>query len=88
MFLLPRKFPQRYGESTFRLEGRWLKFFTIGGAVMFAALIIGGCISDPLSGAYLVILILTGLVYYFGRKRQLCRRGTSIEDKLKKIEEL
>jgi len=37
---------------------------------------------------YLVILVLTGLVYYFGRKRQLRRKGISIEDRLKKIEEL
>lgn len=88
MFLLPRKFPQRYEAATFRLRGRWLTFFTIGGAVLFGALIIGGCIGDPLSGVYLVILILTGLVYYFGRKRQLRRKGISIEDRLKKIEEL
>ncbi|MCK4722241.1 MAG: APC family permease, partial [Dehalococcoidia bacterium] len=88
MFLLPRRFPQRYEEATFRLRGRWLTFFTIGGAVLFGALIIGGCIGDPLSGVYLVILILTGLVYYFGRKRQLRRKGISIEDRLKKIEEL
>ena len=88
MYLLPRKFPQRYRESTFRLEGFWLTFFTVGGAFLFAALIICGCINDPLSALYLVVLVITGLGYYFARRWQLRRRGISIEDGLKKIEEL
>jgi APA family basic amino acid/polyamine antiporter len=95
MFVLPRKMPERYAQSTFKLKGFWHPFFTLGGAILFAILILWGFISgylaDPITGWYpalaLVILVVTGLLYYYLRRWQLRRRGIAIEDKLKKVEE-
>jgi len=95
MFVLPRKMPERYAQSTFKLKGFWHPFFTLGGAIIFGGLIIWGFISgylaDPKTGWYpalaLVILVVTGLLYYYLRRWQLRRRGIAIEDKLKKVEE-
>jgi len=95
MFVLPRKMPERYAQSTFKLKGFWHPFFTLGGAIIFAGLIIWGFISgylaNPKSGWYpalaLVILVITGFLYYYLRRWQLRRQGIAIEDKLKKVEE-
>jgi len=52
---------------------------------------ISGYLADPKTGWYpalaLVILVVTGLLYYYLRRWQLRRRGIAIEDKLKKVEE-
>jgi len=87
MFLLPRKMSQRYEASTVKLKGFWHPFFTIGGACIFSIFIVLGCVNDPMAAIYLTILIITGLIYYYARRWQLRRRGVSLEDRLKKIEE-
>ncbi len=95
MYVLPRKMPERFEQSPFKLKGFWHPFFTLGGAILFAVLIlwgfISGYITDPSSGwqpaLALVVLVITGFLYYYLRRWQLHRRGISIEDKLNKVQE-
>ncbi len=87
MFVLPRKMRERYDASSFKLRGFWHPFFTIGGTLIFAALIIIGCVNDPMAAAYLAILIVTGVIYYYARRWQLRKQGISIEQRLSKVEE-
>jgi len=95
MFVLPRKMPERFEQSPFKLKGFWYVFFTLGGAILFAVLILWGFISgymkDPSTGwqpaLALIILVITGYLYYYLRRWQLRNRGINIEDKLKKVEE-
>lgn len=95
MYVLPRKMPQRFEQSPFKLKGFWYKFFTLGGSILFAVLIVWGFISgyiqDPSTGwqptLALVCLVVTGYLYYYLRRWQLRRKGVNIEDKLNKVEE-
>jgi APA family basic amino acid/polyamine antiporter len=88
MFLLRGKMPDRYQAATFKLKGFWLPFFTIGGAVIFTVLMIIGFISSPIAGAAILMLIITGVIYYYLRRWQLKRRGLRLEDRLSKVEEI
>lgn len=87
MFLLPRKMKDLYDAAPFKLKGFWQPFFTLGGAFMFAALILIGCVNDPMSAVYFAILIVTGIVYYYARRCQLKAKGISIEERLDNIEQ-
>jgi Flp pilus assembly protein TadB len=87
MFLLPRKMPERYEAATFKLKGFWLPFFTIGGAVLFSGLIVVGFVTSPIAGAAIVVLVITGIIYFYLRRWQLRRRGVQLEDRLSRVEE-
>jgi basic amino acid/polyamine antiporter, APA family len=95
VFQMREKMPERYEKARFKIKGFWFSFFTIGGAIVFGGLILWGFISgylaDPKTGwqpaLALIILVVTGLLYYYLRKWQLAKRGINIEDKLKKVEE-
>jgi APA family basic amino acid/polyamine antiporter len=95
VYLMRSKMPDRYEQSTFKLKGFWFSFFTLGGAIVFGALIlwsfIAGYMADPKTGWYpslaLVILLVTGLMYYYLRRWQLRKQGIKLEDKLNKVEE-
>ena len=96
MYLLPKKMPERFEQSPFKLKGFWHPFFTLGGAILFGILILWGFISgyltDPSSGwqptLALIILVITGFMYYYLRRWQLSKRGIAIEDKLKQVREI
>jgi len=96
MYLLPKKMPERFEQSPFKLTGFWHPFFTLGGAILFGILILWGFISgymtDPSSGWYpalaLVVLVITGFMYYYLRRWQLGKRGIAIKDKLKQVREI
>ena len=68
---------------------------SLGGALIFAGLIIYGFIqqylADPQTGWYpamaLIILIITGIAYYYLRRWQLRRLGIDITVILKRVEE-
>jgi APA family basic amino acid/polyamine antiporter len=95
VYLMRSKMPERYNQSTFKIQGFWFSFFTLGGAIIFGGLIIWGFISgylaDPKTGwqpaLAFIILVVTGLLYYYLRKWQLSKSGINIEDRLKKVEE-
>jgi len=88
--------PDRFEQSTFKLKGFWHPFFTLGGAIIFGLLILWGFISgylaDPTSGwqpaLALIILVVTGFLYYYFRKWQLSKKGIAIEDQLKHVREI
>jgi APA family basic amino acid/polyamine antiporter len=88
MFLLRKKMPERYEAATFKLKGFWLPFFTIGGAVLFIGLIIVGFVTSPVAGAAIVVLVITGVIYYYLRNWQLRRQGIRLEDRLSRVEEI
>jgi len=88
VLLIRRKMPERYQAATFKLKGFWLPFFTIGGAVIFVGLMIVGFINSPIAGATIVLLVVTGLIYYYLRRWQLRRRGIRLEDRLSRVEEI
>jgi len=95
VYLMRNKMPERYEQAEFKVKGFWFSFFTIGGAVIFGILILWGFISgylaDPATGwqpaLALVVLVVTGLAYYYLRKWQLSKQGINIQDKLNKVEE-
>lgn len=95
VYLMRSKMPERYEQATFKIKGFWFSFFTLGGAIIFGALILWGFISgymtDPSTGwqpaLALVLLVVTGLAYYYLRRWQLRKQGVNIEDKLNKVEE-
>jgi len=96
MYILPRKMPDRFEQATFKLKGFWHPFFTLGGAILFGLLILWGFISgylaDPSTGwqpaLALIVLVVTGFLYYYFRKWQLSKKGIAIEDKLKHVQEI
>jgi len=88
IFLLPRRMNERYKASAFKLKGGWLPFISIGGACMFGIFILLGCVSDPRSAFYFLLLIATGFIYYYARRWYLRNKGIVIEDRLKVVEEI
>jgi APA family basic amino acid/polyamine antiporter len=88
IFLLPRSMKDRYEASTFKLKGGWHWLITMGGAFIFGVLIILASVDDPRSGLYFLILLVTGLIYYYVRRWHLRNKGVFIEDKLKKVDEI
>jgi len=95
VYLMRSKMPERYNQSTFKIQGFWFSFFTLGGAIIFGGLILWGFVSgymaDPKTGwqpaLALILLVITGLLYYYLRRWQLRKQDINIEDKLKKVEE-
>jgi APA family basic amino acid/polyamine antiporter len=88
MFVLRKKMPERYKAATFKLKGFWLPFFTIGGAVLFVGLIVVGFVNSPIAGAAILLLVITGVIYYYLRRWQLRRRGLRLEDRMSRVEEI
>ncbi|MBN1689526.1 MAG: APC family permease, partial [Dehalococcoidia bacterium] len=87
MLRLPHKIPDRYAAASFKLKGFWLRFFTIGGMIIFGGLILIGWFQDPFSAVVFFILAATGLIYYLLRRWFLRRKGVSFEEGLTRIEE-
>ncbi len=86
--ILPRRYPERYARSQFKLRGFWLWFCPIVGFVMilFFSVVIIADLKSWFRIFFFLLFILTGIVYYLLRKRYLLRKGVRLED-IKKRED-
>jgi APA family basic amino acid/polyamine antiporter len=82
---LPRRYPELYRQSGFRLKGVFLWFCPAVGFAMilfFGAAILAD-LKSPLKIAFFVVFMLSGGLYYRLRKRFLLARGENLADLLK-----
>lgn len=79
---LPVLYPERYANSVFKLKGFWLYFCPIVGFLMvaFFGLILLVDLKSPLKIGFFLLFVVTGIIYYAVRKRQLMRKGINLED--------
>lgn len=83
--ILPRRYPEKYNASGFKLTGFWLYFCPAVGFVMvffFSAVILAD-LKSPYYVPVFFVILLTGVVYYIFRKRWLRRRGVDLDDIMK-----
>jgi basic amino acid/polyamine antiporter, APA family len=77
--VLPKRYPEKYAASSFRLRGFWLYFCPVVGIAI--ALFFGLIILVDLKSAWKIIFfllfILTGIAYYILRARFLAKKGMS-----------
>ncbi len=80
--VLPRRYPDMYRNSAFRLRGFWLHFCPIVGILMalFFCLVILADLGEPVKVIPFILFILSGVVYYEARKRYLFKKGLNIEE--------
>lgn len=74
---LPKKFPQKYAEASFKLKGFWLYFCPLVG-ILIAAFFCVAIISDMKSRweiVFFLLFILSGSLYYALRARHLAKNG-------------
>lgn len=84
VFMAPRRVPELYARSRFKLGPVALPFFSIGFFVLCLGLEFIAISQNPkLVGTYLLLLI-PGFIYYAFRKQILRRRGVRIEEMLLK----
>jgi basic amino acid/polyamine antiporter, APA family len=83
--MLPRRYPERYRDSLFKLKGFWLYFCPIVGfgMVAFFSAVILAEMKSPLQIALFFVFILSGILYYLIRKRWLLSRGKRLDDVMK-----
>lgn len=80
---LPKRSPQRFAASPFRLSPAARVLCTVS-LIAFSLAFIGlGLAQDPGAAPIFVGLVLVGAGFYAFRRRQLRRRGLSIEDVLR-----
>ncbi len=86
--MLPRRYPEQYRNSLFRLKGFWLYFCPAVGftMVIFFSAVILAEMKSPLKIALFFVFILSGILYYILRKRWLLSKGIRLDD-IKKEEE-
>jgi hypothetical protein len=84
--MLPRRYPEQYEKSLFKLKGFWLYFCpSVGFAmVLFFSAVILAEMKSPLKIALFFILILSGILYYALRKRWLVSKGVRLDDVMKR----
>ncbi len=82
---LPRRFPEQYRDSVFKLKGFWRYFCPFMGMAMalFFCLVILVDLKSPVKIVLFILFILSGFVYYGMRKRFLLKRGVDIEKIIK-----
>jgi APA family basic amino acid/polyamine antiporter len=78
--LLPRRFPEQYRQSLFKLKGIWLWFCPLIGffMILFFGVAIISDLGSPEKIALFFIFIVSGIIYYLVRKRYLARRGIDL----------
>lgn len=83
--MLPRRYPDRYRDSGFKLKGFWLYFCpSVGFAmVLFFSAVILAEMKSPLKVALFFVFILSGILYYALRKRWLASKGVRLDDVMK-----
>jgi APA family basic amino acid/polyamine antiporter len=81
VLVLPRRYPEAYRHSRFRLTGFWFWFCPIVGFVMvlFFSLVILVDLKSPLKVVLFLLFILTGLAVYHWRKRYLRQQGVDLD---------
>ena len=86
--VLPKRFPEEYRDSRFKLTGFWLYFCPAVGISMglFFSLVILGDMGSPVNIIFFFLFILSGLGYYHGRKYVLSKKGIDIVKQLKSEE--
>jgi len=86
--ILPRRYPERYTKSRFKLKGVWLWLCPAVGFViiLFFSVVIIADLKSWFRILFFLFFIITGVAYYLLRKRYLRRRGVRLED-IKKRED-
>ncbi len=86
--VLPRRYPERYRDSVFKLKGFWLYFCPAVGfaMVVFFSAVILSQMKSPLTIALFFVFILSGVIYYVLRKRWLLSKGIRLDDIMKEDE--
>lgn len=86
--ILPRRYPERYAKSQFKLRGFWLWFCPLVGFIMilFFSVVIIADLKSYFRILFFLLFILSGIVYYLLRRRYLMRKGVRLED-IKKRED-
>lgn len=82
---LPRMYPERYRNSTFKLKGFWRWFCPVVGILMglFFCLVILVDLGEPLKVLPFLFFILSGVVFYDARRRYLLKKGIDVEKSIK-----
>jgi APA family basic amino acid/polyamine antiporter len=82
---LPRRFPEQYRDSVFKLKGFWRYFCPFVGMAMalFFCLVILVDLRSPVKIVLFILFILSGVAYYEVRKLFLLKRGVDIEKIIK-----
>ncbi len=75
--VLPKKFPDQYAASSFKLKGFWLYFCTLVGIAiaLFFSLVIIVDLKSAWKIAFFLLFIFSGIIYYVLRARFLVKRG-------------
>lgn len=83
--LLPRRYPDRYRASAFRLAGFWLYFCPAVGfaMVLFFSAVILSEMKSFLETSFFFMFILSGIAYYALRSRWLLSKGIRLDDVMK-----
>lgn len=83
--MLPRRYPEQYRNSLFKLKGFWLYFCPAVGfsmVVFFSAAILAD-MKSPLKIALFFVFIVSGFLYYLVRRRWLVSKGILLENVMK-----
>ncbi|MCP4136280.1 MAG: amino acid permease [bacterium] len=84
-FKLPKLYPEKYKESSFKLKGFWLKFCPSVGILMvvFFCAILFADLKEPLKIGCFFLFILSGILFYVFRKKYLLKQGINIKENIK-----
>jgi APA family basic amino acid/polyamine antiporter len=87
---LPALYPEEYSRSTFVLKGFWRWFCPVTGIAMviFFSLVLLVDLKTPVRMGFFLLFLVSGILYYWLRKRFLQKRGTDLSDLVKKEETL
>ena len=82
---LPRRFPERYRASAFKLRGFWRWFCPVVGIALalFLSLVILADLQSLVKIAIFLAFIVSGFVYYEARRRFLLKRGVDLNKNIK-----
>jgi len=82
----PSLYPEQYSKSGFRLKGFWRWFCPGVGilTVLFFGLVLIADLNSPLKIGCFVLFVISGIVYYWLRKRYLKAQGINLNDLMKK----
>lgn len=77
----PRLYPEKYQKAAFKLTGAWLHVCVIVGFVLilFFCLVILIDLKTMFKIGLFIVFVLSGVIYYFLRKRYLAKQGIHLE---------
>jgi APA family basic amino acid/polyamine antiporter len=80
--MLPRRFPEQYEKSEFKLRGIFLWICPVVGSLMtiFFSIIILIDLKSPVKILLFLAFIFSGILFYMARKRSLLKRGINLDD--------